>query len=120
MWSMFTTIPKSRKTHLVVSLAHKVVLVIFLSKVFAPQLRRNWSDRLVRSLLELGRLHGDGNTDEEDAEEGDSGVSTPVLRATVRPTSHAPNLGPPISSIHVTVLTTSHFSLIRSEIMRLR
>lgn len=99
-----------------------MVLVIFLPKVLAPKLRRNWSDRLVRSLLELGRLHGDGNTDKEDAKEGDGGVSTPVFRATVGPTSHAPNFGPPISSIDMAVLTTttSHFFLIKSEMMRLR
>lgn len=63
--------------------------------------------------LELGRLHGDRNADEEDSEHGERRVALPVLGPTVGPTAHAPHLGPEVSSvgpmpISVRMFTSSH------------
>lgn len=67
------------------------------------------------SLLELGRLHGDGDADEEDAGHGDSGVAAPVLGPAVWATGHAPDLGTKVSmglpmSMSV-ICSTSHWIL---------
>lgn len=50
------------------------------------------SDGDTHVYLELGRLHGDGDADEEDAEHGDGGVAAPVNGAAVGPARHAPHL----------------------------
>lgn len=46
--------------------------------------------------LELSGFHGDGDTNEEDAEHCDGGVALPVLGATIRATRHTPNPTPEI------------------------
>lgn len=64
--------------------------------------------------LELGGFHGDGDTNEEDAEHSDGGVAFPVFGATIRTTGHTPNLVSEISvylSMSMSMISsTSHRS----------
>ena len=87
-----------------------VFFVVFGSKVLAPHLGRDWANWMMWSLLKFSGKFEDGDTDKEDAEHGDGGVAFPVFRATVRATSHTPNLEPEIFMTAMTVIccTTSH------------
>lgn len=84
-------------------------VIVLGSKVLAPNLRRNWTYGHVRPLLELGRLHGNGDADKENAEHRKGGVATPVLGPAVRPTRHAPYFGSEIAASFSS--SSSHFLL---------
>jgi len=94
----------------------KIFIIIWRNKI------KTWkSGKENRNLIEKERMKNlkfswefeDGDTNEDDTEHSDGGVAFPVFRATVRATSHTPNLVPEISSIAsaITVIcsTTSHF-----------
>eukprot|EP00268_Persea_americana_P027428 TRINITY_DN2680_c0_g1_i2.p1 TRINITY_DN2680_c0_g1~~TRINITY_DN2680_c0_g1_i2.p1 ORF type:complete len:124 (-),score=19.01 TRINITY_DN2680_c0_g1_i2:423-794(-) len=88
------------------------MLIFLLSKIFAPKLRGNRANRMVRALLELYGNHGDGDAGEEDAEHGDGSVALPVLRPAVGASSHAPYLCPEISLCCAVLMMISSHSLL--------
>lgn len=72
--------------------------------------------------LELDRNHGDRDTEDEDAGHGNGSVALPVLGPAVRPTRHAPDFGPKVTSstvamgsINVVVISSpAHFRSLSS------
>lgn len=61
-----------------------------------------------RVYLELGRLHGDWDADEEDAEHGDGGVAAPMDGAAVWPARHAPHLLAEVACPVPTAMVAAH------------
>lgn len=89
--------------------------IIFVSKVLAPQLWRNWTNGLMRPLLELGGFHGDRDTNEENAEHSNRSIATPVLGPAIWATRHAPHLRPEILCSMPSMFSSSHLFLIYSR-----
>nr|AFK44921.1 unknown [Lotus japonicus] len=92
-----------------------IIFVVFRPKILAPELGRDWANRVMWSLLELSGKLEDGDANEEDTEHGDGGVTLPVLGTTVRATGHTPYLVPEIAAVTVICwsTTTSHFFRLR-------
>ena len=89
-----------------------IIIIVFSSKVLAPELRRDGANRVMWSLLEFSGFHSDGDADEDNAEHGNGGVALPVLGTAVRATAHTPDLVPEIAvsvSMAVIAAATSHF-----------